>query len=79
MVLEFKIHSNEDVQMAGGVYVIIWNAGYVVSVNNVPRARIFNQRQVTAFKAHEGAAGEIVADEPAVEEEMVPGVAHFGI
>ena len=60
---------NEDVRMAGGIYVIIWNASYLVLVDNIPRARIFNQRQVAVFKAHEGVDGAIVADEPAAEQE----------
>lgn len=45
----FRIHDtlyNEDVQRVGNVYVILWNAGYIISVKGVPCARIFNQRQV---------------------------------
>ncbi|KAJ3382832.1 hypothetical protein HDU92_004537 [Lobulomyces angularis] len=67
----FRIHDdlyNEDVQMANGVCVIISNASYKVSVNNVPRARLFNQRQVAVFKARVNPDGVVIADEPATEE-----------
>jgi hypothetical protein len=78
----FRIHDdlyNEDVQIANGVYSITWSASYTVSINNIPRAKLFHQRQIAVFKAGEGADGADVVDEPAVEEPNIQAAANLPV
>ena len=70
---------NEDVPMIAGRYVIIWNASYEIFVNDTPCARIINERQVTVFKVGEGEDNQVIAVEPAIEEEQEIGVVVKGV
>jgi len=37
---------NENVRMVSGLYVIVWNTSYIVSINNIPKVRILNTRKM---------------------------------